>query len=223
MLCELPCEPQRHFSGPREPPLHLNPQQPQLNIILSQPPLATMQGTHMPVGLNSRQDLHTDRLNAGSSADALGVLGLPRASLIDDFSAGTSTTFDGTNHPFTADTTFDFSSLDVPWDAVGRDFALGNKYNGHTDLPETRVIPPMPAKTPHQPSFGAQPGVQDAFPSHDDMGEFSAGALVGCRTDEVNVLLEENFKAIDDIFNDLIAKTSLPLQQVSHAYHKARG
>ncbi|KAG2097064.1 hypothetical protein BD769DRAFT_1291129, partial [Suillus cothurnatus] len=45
----------------------------------------------------------------------------------------------------------------------------------------------------------------------------------GRRTDEVNALLEENFKAIDDIFNDLAAKTGLPLQQVSHAYHKARG
>ncbi|KAG1769965.1 hypothetical protein EV702DRAFT_923516, partial [Suillus placidus] len=45
----------------------------------------------------------------------------------------------------------------------------------------------------------------------------------GRRTDEVNALLEENFKAIDDIFNDLATKTGLPLQQVSHAYHKARG
>ncbi|KAG1837484.1 hypothetical protein F4604DRAFT_1692203 [Suillus subluteus] len=35
----------------------------------------------------------------------------------------------------------------------------------------------MPAKTPHQPSFGAQPGAQDAFPSHDDTGEFSAAYL----------------------------------------------
>ncbi|KAG1845931.1 hypothetical protein C8R48DRAFT_779676 [Suillus tomentosus] len=215
-------ESQRHPSGPREPPLHLDPRQPQPNIILPQPPLATTQGTHTPVGLNSGQDLHADPLNAGLSADALGVLGLPRASPIDDFSAGTSTTFDGTNRPFTADPTFDFSSLDVPWDPVGGDFALGNKYDGRMDLPETRVIPPTPAKT-HQPSFGAQLGAQDAFPSYDDMGEFSAGALVGRRTDEVNVLLEENFKAIDDIFNDLVAKSGLPLQQVSHAYHKARG
>jgi hypothetical protein len=127
---------------------------------------------------------------------------------MDDFGAGTSTTFDGTHRPFTADTEFDFSVLDVPWDPVGGDFALGNMYDGRADLPETQVIPPMPAKTPS--SFGAQPGVQDAFQSHDDMGESLAGALVGRRTDEVNVLLEENFKAIDGIFNDLIAKTGLP-------------
>ncbi|KAG1810874.1 uncharacterized protein BJ212DRAFT_1302201 [Suillus subaureus] len=200
VLCELPHEPQQHPShesqrypsGPCEPPLPLNAQQPQPNIILLQPPLATMQGTHTPVGLNSGQDLHAAPLNAGLSADALGVLGLPQASPIDDFSAGTSTTFDGTHCPFTANTEFDFSSLDVPWD-------------------------------PTPPSFGAQPGMQDAFQSHDDMRESLAGALVGHRTDEVNVLLGENFKAINGIFNDLVAKTGLPLQQVSHAYHKAHG
>jgi hypothetical protein len=142
---------------------------------------------------------------------------------MDDFGAGTSTTFDGTHRPFTADATFDFSSLDVPWDPVGGDFSLRNMYDGRTDLPETRIIPPTPAKTPHQPSFGTQLSGEDALLSNDDAGESSAGALVGRRTDEVNALLEENFKAIDDIFNDLAAKTGLPLQQVSHAYHKARG
>ncbi|KAG2104044.1 uncharacterized protein F5147DRAFT_529189, partial [Suillus discolor] len=45
----------------------------------------------------------------------------------------------------------------------------------------------------------------------------------GRRTDEVNGLLDEQFKVIDDIFNNLVAKTGLPLQQISHAYHKARG
>ncbi|KAG1780386.1 hypothetical protein EV702DRAFT_926450, partial [Suillus placidus] len=45
----------------------------------------------------------------------------------------------------------------------------------------------------------------------------------GRRTDEVNTLLDEQFKAIDDIFNHLVTATGLPLQQVSHAYHKGRG
>ncbi|KAG1771123.1 hypothetical protein EV702DRAFT_922327, partial [Suillus placidus] len=45
----------------------------------------------------------------------------------------------------------------------------------------------------------------------------------GHRTDKVNILLEENFKAINGIFNDLDTKTSLPLQQVPHAYYKAHG
>ncbi|KAG2033261.1 hypothetical protein BDR03DRAFT_815654, partial [Suillus americanus] len=45
----------------------------------------------------------------------------------------------------------------------------------------------------------------------------------GHQTDEVNELFDEQFKVINDIFNNLVAKTGLPLQQISHVYYKARG
>jgi hypothetical protein len=148
---------------------------------------------------------------------------------MDDFGQGLrpSSSSGGTHHTITPilfdNTTFDFSSLDAPWDPVGGDFTLGNMYDGRVDLPETRITPATPAEVLRQPSFGAQPVAQDAFPTNDGGGESSADALVGRRTDEVNALLDEQFKAIDDIFNHLVTATGLPLQQVSHAYHKGQG
>ncbi|KAG1722591.1 uncharacterized protein EDB91DRAFT_1088075 [Suillus paluster] len=173
--------PNNSAQGPCEPPLPLIPQQPQPNMILPQPPIATMQGTCTPVGLNGRQDVHAAPLNIGLSVDAPGMLGLSWATPMDVFGQGTAATFNDVHCPFT-DTTFNFSLLDIPWDP---------------------------------PSFSAQP-VEGAFLSNGDEGESPASALVDCRTDEVNVSLEENFKAINDIFNDLVTKTGLPLQQVSH-------